>query len=81
MSDYKNIKVEINKEQPLDELLRELERLGYKPLNKVAIKPNYHLWLVADRDGFILGWRNALILGDNYYKTTTLAEIKELKND
>ena len=81
MSDYKNIKVEINKEQPLDELLRELERLGYKPLNKFAIKPNYHLWLVADCDGFILGWRHALILGDNYYKTTTLAELKEMKND
>ena len=29
MSDYKNIKVEINKEQPLDEVVRELERLGY----------------------------------------------------
>ena len=79
MSDYKYIRVEINKEQPLDDLLRELERLGYKPLNKFAIKPNYHLWLVADCDGFILGWRNALILGDSYYKTTTLAEIKEMK--
>ena len=30
MSDYKNIKVEINKEQPLDEVVRELERLGYQ---------------------------------------------------
>lgn len=79
MSDYKNIKVEINKEQPLDELLRELERLGYKPLNKFAIKPNYHLWLVADYDGFILGWRNALILGNGYYKTTNLPELKEMQ--
>ncbi len=37
MSDYKNIKVEINKEQILDELLRELERLGYKTLNKFRL--------------------------------------------
>ena len=77
----KCFRIEINKEQQLDKLLCELERLGYKPLNKFAIKPNYHLWLVADCDGFILGWRNALILDDNYYKTTTLAELKEMKND
>ena len=75
----KNMKMEINKDQPLDKLLCELERLGYKPLNKFAIKLNYHLWLVADCDGFILGWRDALVLGDNYYKTTTIAELKEMK--
>lgn len=75
---FKNMKIEITKDQPIDKLLYELERLGYKPLNKFAIKPNYHLWLVTDCDGFILGWRNALILGDSYYKTTTIAEIKEI---
>ena len=76
---FKNMKIEITQDQPIDKLLYELERLGYKPLNKFAIKPNYHLWLVADCDGFILGWRNALILGDNYYKTVTLAELKEMQ--
>ena len=75
---FKNMKIEITQDQPIDKLLYELERLGYKPLNKFAIKPSYHLWLVADCDGFILGWRNALILGDNYYKTTTIAELKEI---
>ena len=75
---FKNMKIEITKDQPIDKLLYELERLGYKPLNKFAIKPNYHLWLVADCDGYILGWRNALILGDGYYKTTTIAELKEI---
>ena len=75
---FKNMKIEITKDQPIDKLLYELERLGYKPLNKFAIKPKYHLWLVADCDGFILGWRNALILGDSYYKTTTIAELKEI---
>ena len=75
---FKNMKIEINEDQPIDKLLYELEILGYKPLNKSAIKPNYHLWLVADCDGFILGWRNALILGDSYYKTTTIAELKEM---
>ena len=75
---FKNIKIEITKDQPIDKLLYELGRLGYKPLNKFAIKPNCHLWLVADCNGFILGWRNALILGDSYYKTTTIAELKEI---
>ena len=79
MSKFKNMKIAITPEQPLDKLLCNLERLGYKPLNKFAIKPNYDLWLVADCDGFILGWRNALILGDSYYKTTTLKELKEIK--
>ena len=75
---FKNMKIEITQDQPIDKLLYELERLGYKPLNKFAIKPSYHLWLVADCDGSILGWRNALILGDSYYKTTTIAELKEM---
>lgn len=30
MSKYQNMKIEINKYQPLDEVVRELERLGYK---------------------------------------------------
>lgn len=75
----KNMKIAITPEQKIGEVVGELERLGYKPLNKFAIKLNYHLWLVADCDGFILGWRDALVLGDNYYKTTTLAELKEMK--
>ena len=79
MSKFKNMKIAITPDQPLGELLCELERLGYKPLNKFAIKPNYHLWLVADCDGFILGWRNALILGDGYYKTTSLSELEEMQ--
>ena len=27
---YKNMKIEINSEQPLEEVVKELERLGYK---------------------------------------------------
>ena len=79
MSKFKNMKLEVTAEQTLNEIVVELENLGYKPLNKFAIKPNYHLWLVADCDGCFLGWRDALILGDNYYKTITLAELKQMK--
>ena len=73
----RNLKIEINETQPVDEILRELERLGYEPLNDKAIK-EWHNWLVADYDGFILGWSNAAILGDGYYKTVTLEQIKEM---
>lgn len=77
MNNFKNMKIEVNAEQPLEEIVWELDRLGYHPLNKFAIR-SYDMWLVADCDGMILGWRNALILGDTYYKTTTLAELKEM---
>ena len=34
----RNLKIEINETQPVDEILKELERLGYKPLNDKAIR-------------------------------------------
>lgn len=73
----RNLKIEINETQPIDVVLKELERLGYKPLNDKAIR-EWHNWLVADCDGVILGWVNAAILGDGYYKTVTLEQIKEM---
>ena len=56
MSAFKNLKIEINETQPIDVVLKELERLGYKPLNTQAIK-ECHKWLVADCDGVVLGWK------------------------
>lgn len=78
---YKNMKIEINESQPIDDVVKELERLGYRVLNKYAIRRGIDLWLVANCDGFIVGWRNALILGDSYYKTTNLTELKAMTND
>lgn len=77
MNVFKNLKIEINETQPLDVVLKELERLGYEPMNTQAIK-EWHKWLVADCDGFIVGWDNTAILGDGYYKTMTLDQIKEM---
>lgn len=73
----RNLKIEINETQSVDVVLKELERLGYKHLNDKAIR-EWHNWLVADCDGVILGWVNAAILGDGYYKTVTLEQIKEM---
>ena len=50
---FKNLKIEINETQPVDVVLEQLERLGYKPLNSQAIK-EWHKWLVADCDGIVL---------------------------
>lgn len=77
MSAFKNLKIEINETQPIDVVLKELERLGYKPFNTHAIA-EWHKWLVADHNGVIIGWINASILGDGYYKTMTLEQIKEM---
>ena len=34
MKEFKNLKIEVNAEQPLDEIVKELERLGYKTTRK-----------------------------------------------
>lgn len=73
----RNLKIEINETQPIDVVLEELERLGYKPLNKQAVN-EWNKWLVADCNGGIDGWNNGAILGRSYYKTTTLEQIKEM---
>lgn len=75
---FKNMKIAVTADQPLDEIVMELKRLGYEPLNKFAIRKDYSMWLVAYCDGTIVGWRDASILGDTYSKTTTLAELKEM---
>ena len=30
MTNFRNMKIEVNEQQPLEEVVRELERLGYK---------------------------------------------------
>ena len=75
MNDYKNIKVEINKEQPLDELLRELESKGYGVVNHYLRNHNF---IVATVEYY--GALNFDYWGENI-ELVTLAEIKEMKND
>lgn len=74
----KNMKIEINGEQPLDEVLKELDGKGYKPLNGFSIR-DFDKWLVCDDAGFILGWRDVSVLGNDYYPTTTLQQLREMK--
>lgn len=70
----KNMKIEINKDQPLDEVVSELERLGYKC--------GYKTGLVAKRvntfaDGYFVTLGNVGM--GLTHNLTTLAELKEMK--
>lgn len=72
---YKNLKISINEQQPLDEVVRELESKGYKKIN----------WFGFDNTAFILtygnnGWFSdySKDVEDYRYKSTTLAELKEM---
>lgn len=52
---FKNLKIEINETQPIDVVLKELERLGYKPLNTQAIKNGISGWLLTVMELFLGG--------------------------
>lgn len=51
---FKNMKIEINETQPLDEVVRELDRLGYKR-NKRQRRGRVK-FIVADYDGVRTNW-------------------------
>ena len=70
---FKNMKIEINEAQPLDEVVIELERLGYKKNCNLTSGIN---WIVCFEGGFYCqyGKMNA------FNKVlTTLAELKEMQ--
>lgn len=76
MTKFKNLKIAITPEQPLDEVVRELERLGFNPIDTdVLYDPSmviafdngeYHFYYAFDESL----WR---------YETTTLTELKEME--
>lgn len=69
-----NMKIEVNEDQPLDDVVSELERLGYKK----HIWENYinMIYVVS----FVSGvYTNADFNPENeLYKLTTLPELKEM---
>ena len=73
MSDYKNIKVEINKEQPLEDIVNVLESKGYGVVNHYLRNHNF---IVATVE--YCGALNFDYWSENI-KLVTLAEIKEMK--
>ena len=71
----RNMKIEINEAQPLDEVVEWLERLGYKQ-NKRQRRGRVR-FVIADSDGVTTNWFRDTDC--DFYKPTTLAELKEMK--
>ena len=73
---FKNMKIEINKDQPLDEVVSELERLCYIKWAWTGDECNWvQTWDDAE-------YTNAYELDKSeldYHTTITLAELKEMK--
>ena len=72
---FKNMKIEINKDQPLDEIVATLESKGYRC---DGYHPYYCNYIVCCDDGTYCMY--TLDIGrDDEYIITTLEELKEMK--
>ena len=79
---YKNMKIEINSEQPLDEVVKELEHLGYV---KDRLYWDYLLnptLVCACDDGTLIDMREAKLTASylDKYETITLSQLKQMEN-
>lgn len=72
---YKNMKIAINDQQPLDEVVRQLKRMGF------------YIGFIDDNDRYIsarsetkliVSFESESMLPDSHWKSTTLAELKEM---
>lgn len=74
---FKNMKIEINDQQPLDEVVSELERLGYKKAGWIGYRNTSFITtckLGFYTDHAISFWS---VFGDS--PLTILTELKEMK--
>lgn len=79
---FKNMKIEINSEQPLDKVVKELERLGY-------VKDKL-FWDNRLNPTFVCAWEDEALTDSqaakstdshlSKYKNTTLAQLKQMEN-
>lgn len=74
---YKNMKIEINESQPLDDVVVELERLGYKKAGWVGYRNTN--FLTTSKLGFYTDHAVSFwaCFGDS--PLNTLIELKEMK--
>lgn len=72
MSNFKNMKIKVNRNQPLDEIVKELESKGYVRIS----------WWGGERAKFIVTNIEKRYTDIDYdspnFKLTTLAELKEI---
>ena len=70
---FKNMKVEINDQQPLDEVVSELERLGYRIIGILyQFRANTHV--CTNENGYFTTLKRPLA----YCVKTTLQQLKEM---
>ena len=75
MSNFRNLKIQINDQQPLDEVVKALELKGYKKfawsnhVNTVCV-------LTYENNGWISDY--GCFIKDTDFVLTTLAELKEM---
>lgn len=72
---YKNLKIQINDQQPLDEVVKTLESKGYRKLNWFGFK-NTVIILTYKNNGWFTDYTKDI--NDSDHKLTTLAELKEM---
>lgn len=75
---FKNMKIAVTADQPLDEIVKELERIHGKKFKFINLKANSDLWIIfneAEASGWSCDCDLDLFMD---YKTTTLAELKEM---
>lgn len=73
---FKNMKIEINDEQPLDEIESELRRLGYFC---VAFYDEENLIGVNVKNKIATSFTLEETLPDSHWKLTTLTELKQME--
>ena len=76
MTKFRNLKIQINDKQPLDEVVRELERLGYKrdeiDVDSISVAAYFSSMSID-------GYCNLDIYEVSGCELTTLAELKEME--
>lgn len=77
MKHFKNLKIAITPEQPLDEVVRELERLGFEDCTTFNSKNVQYLIAFEDHKTFTDYF--FLVNVDIDLVNTTLAELKEME--
>lgn len=71
----KNMKIAINDQQPLDEVVRELERLGYRQ----------HIWEPHIKTEYVVGFGSGVYTNADFnpinkiYDLTILTKLKEME--
>ena len=70
----RNLKIAITPEQPIDEVVVELKRIGYIRKQRFCLGENI---VATDDEGEFYIFSNDLMLED--FRLTTLAELKEME--